>query len=368
MKNLLLSLSVLAVTTFSFTVFAEKKTFTDVLDREVSVDVPVKRPVLAFYYIDYLAIGGEKAMDNVVGFSKDVWTVWTPSSWDVFSEALPQLNDIADVGEVEAGTFSIEKVLSLKPDVLILADWQYQMIANDLTLIETAGIPVVVLDYNRESVERHVKSTQIIGELTGQNERANKIANEYKALVDEVAKRVKDSGKPMPSVYIEFGKGGPEDVGFTYGKDMWGALAALAHGDNIALPFVDKWAPMNPEQVIASNPDVIMIAGRETELPKNDYGMAIGINVPKEEAKRRLAGFKTRKGWSELSAIKNNRLYGLYQGASRTIADGAMVQFMAKQLYPELFTDIDPQATYLLFFKTYLPVVPEGSFMITVEE
>ena len=56
-----------------------------------------------------------------MGFSKEVWTDWTPASWDLYSKALPQLNKLADFGEVEVGTFSVEKVISLKPDLLILA-------------------------------------------------------------------------------------------------------------------------------------------------------------------------------------------------------------------------------------------------------
>ena len=41
----------------------------DILDREVTVDLPAKRVVLGFYYQDYMAVGGDKALDNVVGFS-----------------------------------------------------------------------------------------------------------------------------------------------------------------------------------------------------------------------------------------------------------------------------------------------------------
>ena len=40
----------------------------DILDREVTVDLPAKRVVLGFYYQDYMAVGGNKALDNVVGF------------------------------------------------------------------------------------------------------------------------------------------------------------------------------------------------------------------------------------------------------------------------------------------------------------
>ena len=79
----------------------------DILDREVTVDLPAKRVVLGFYYQDYMAVGGDKALDNVVGFSKKVWSSWAPASWELFSKAVPKLNQLDDVGEVEEGTFSV---------------------------------------------------------------------------------------------------------------------------------------------------------------------------------------------------------------------------------------------------------------------
>ena len=74
------------------------------------------------------------------------------------------------MGEVEEGTFSVEKVLSLKPDLLVLADWQYEMLGSDLDAINEAGIPIVVLDYNAQTLDKHIKSTEIIGQLTGQKD------------------------------------------------------------------------------------------------------------------------------------------------------------------------------------------------------
>ena len=49
---------------------AKVETLTDVLGREVQVDLPAKRVVLAFYFEDYMAVGGEQAFDRVVGISK----------------------------------------------------------------------------------------------------------------------------------------------------------------------------------------------------------------------------------------------------------------------------------------------------------
>ncbi|WP_245424426.1 hypothetical protein [Rhizobium sophoriradicis] len=100
---------------------AEQKTITDVIGRQVKVDLPAKRVVLGFYFEDYMAVGGEKAYDSVVGISREAWEGWVPANWKMHLAHRPSLGDIADVGEVEAQTFSIEKVLSLNPDLVILA-------------------------------------------------------------------------------------------------------------------------------------------------------------------------------------------------------------------------------------------------------
>ncbi|EGK8159260.1 ABC transporter substrate-binding protein [Campylobacter coli] len=334
----------------------------DVLDREVKLNLPAKRIALGFYYTDFLAVGGVKALDKVVGFSKAVWTDWTPASWELYNKTLPQLNSIADFGEVEVGTFSVEKVLSLKPDLLILAAWQYQVLEFDLEPIIEANIPIIVLDYNKEKVELHAKSTELLGVITGEEKRAKELIDFYKNTANEVANRIEKAQLPKPKIYIEFGNKGPNETGFTYGKDMWGALIDLAGGENIAAPFVKQWAPINPEQVIVSKPDVIMIAGRETELKKNQEAMVMGFNIDEKEALKRLEAYKNRPGWSALPAIKDNKLYGLYMGASRTLADAAMIQYIAKALYPSLFEDIDPIQTYINFHKNYLPVIPKGTF------
>ena len=98
-----------ALSVGSVSAFAKPVQLTDILGRKVTVDLPAKRVVLGFYYQDYMAIGGKTALDNVVGFSKAVWADWAPPSWAAFSKAVPKLNQLTDVGEVEVGTFSIEK-------------------------------------------------------------------------------------------------------------------------------------------------------------------------------------------------------------------------------------------------------------------
>ena len=339
-----------ALSVGSVSAFAKPVQLTDTVGRKVTVDLPAKRVVLGFYYQDYMAIGGKTALDNVVGFSKAVWADWAPPSWAAFSKAVPKLNQLTDVGEVEVGTFSIEKVLALKPDLLVLAEWQYKALGSDLDRINKAGIPIVVLDYNAQTVAKHVQST--------------KLAADYKRVADTIQARVQKANLPKPKVYIEFGNKGPAEHSVTFGKSMWGSMATLVGGNNIAASSVEFYGPINPEKVLAAKPDVIVITGRETELKKNPAAMVMGWGIPKAEAEKRLAGFAKRAGWANLPAIKNNRLYAAYHANSRTLSDSASIQFMAKAIYPQLFKDFNPEKTYLDFYRQNLPVVPNGTFYL----
>ncbi|WCK03066.1 ABC transporter substrate-binding protein [Agrobacterium tumefaciens] len=332
--------SLLSVLFIAPSVTAAEKTITDVIGREVKVDIPAKRVVLGSYFEDYMAVGGEKAYDSVVGISLEAWEGWVPANWKMHLAHRASLADIADVGEVEAQTFSVEKVLSLNPDLVILADWQYKALGLDADRLEEEGIPVVVVDYNAQTVERHVASTRLFGQLTGQEQRGKEISEFYAGSLKDVADRLAKSGKPKPKVYVEFGNKGPAEYSFTYGKNMWGAMSTAAGGDNIAAPFVEWWGPINPEQVLASRPDAIFVSGRENN--KNPAALPMGQAVKPADAREKLKAFETRQGWGELPAIKNGQLFGVYQGASRTLSDFAMVQYIAKQLYPEQFKDVDP--------------------------
>ena len=330
---------------------AEIKTIKDVLGREVKVDVPVKRAVLAFYYPDYIAVTGADKFKNVIGISREFWEKFNPGSWAMFKQKLPTLQNIADIGNISTGTFSLEKTLAL----------------NHLPRIKAAGIPIVVVDFNAETVARHTRSAEIFGELNGTQARAQKIAAEYARGIADIQKRVARAKQSKPKIYIEFGDKGPSEYSYTFGKDMWGAIADTAGGNNIAAPYVKNWGPINPEKFLTAKPDVIVISGTENGHKDKPGIMAMGIGISQADAQRRLAGFVKRKGWADIPAVKNKRVYGIYHTASRSLTDLASAQFIAKTLYPQQFADIDPNKTYLDFYRKYLPVVPDGTFYIRLK-
>lgn len=344
---------------------AEIKSFTDVMGREVSVDVPVKRAILTFYYPDYIAVAGVENFKHVVGISREFWEKFNPGSWGLYAEKIPDLVNITDVGYATNNNFSTEKALALNPDVLIVPKIQLGALESELPYFEKAGVPVVVVDFNDQTVENHRKSAEIFGILSGEEARAKKISDKYAAGIADIQARVAKANTTKPKIYVEFGNKGPSEHSFTFGKNMWGAIAKTVGGDNISAPYIESWGQLNPEQVISAQPEVIIITGTENNVKTAPEIMAMGIDITETEAKKRLAGFAARSGWAELPAVKNQRIYGLYHTASRSLSDLAAAQFMAKALYPEAFADIDPLKTYMDFHTDYLPITPKGTFFLS---
>jgi ABC-type Fe3+-hydroxamate transport system substrate-binding protein len=342
---------------------AETVTVIDTMGRQVNVPTDAKRVLLGFYFEDFYAIGGKDAYDRVVAISRPTWKGWRGSQWKAYVAVNPKIAKLVDVGEVESGTFSIETAISVKPDVVILAAWQFRALGETVSKLEAAGIPVAVADYNAQTVEKHVASTLMIGKILGQNDRAKKLADQYSKAVADVLARVKKAGGKPKNVYVELGNKGAGEYGNSYGKGMWGGVIDFAGGNNIALGKIENWGPLNPEYVIASNPQAVFIAG--SYWAKKKKSVIMGFGVTPEQTRARLAPYVGRPGWSGLDAVKSGNVHALYHGGARTLYDYTFLQYIAKALHPEAFADVDPVANHRRFYEAWLPVKADGTFAVS---
>jgi iron complex transport system substrate-binding protein len=216
-------------------------------------------------------------------------------------------------------------------------------------------------------VEAHVASTLLLGRVLGQEARARKLADLYRARVAAVTQEVAGIAPDQrPKVYIEVGYEGPEAFGNTYGNVMWGALVKQAGGRNIAEGVIDRWGPINPELVIAEDPDIIIITG--SFWPKQATSMKLGYYADPTEARARLAAFTQRPGWERLRAVRNGRVYAIHHALSRHIYDSVALEFFAKIFHPDRFADLDPEESFRAFHEDFLPVDYGGLWMMKLEE
>ncbi|MUO85272.1 ABC transporter substrate-binding protein [Agrobacterium vitis] len=356
----------LLCTAFALIALAEQAmadiTVIDVKGRTVTVPKTPERVVLGFYYEDYLAIVGPNAIDKVVALSLSTWKDWRPSQFAAYEKALPQLASIPDIGNTEDSTFSIEKVIAAKPDLVILAAWSYDALGESVKQFEAAGIPVVTLDYNAQSVEKHVASTLALGALMGTQDRAEDLAQNYRDAMAEIAARVEAAGPANKKVYVELAQKGPSEVGNSYGDSMWGALIDKLGGNNIAKGQIGNWGPLSPEYVLAQKPDLIFLAG--SEWLNKPQSVSVGFGASNEVARERMKAYLERPGWADLPAVKIGDVHAIYHGGARTLSDYVFAQYIAKQLHPEAFKDVNPEQNLKDYYQTWLPIEADGTFVL----
>lgn len=339
---------------------------TDLKGRTVTLPANIERVVVTFNLEEYLAVTGEAGVDKLVGWSHKYWKGRRDDAYNAYTKALPALESIPDVGY--NGDISIEAIISLQPDVVLASATgaNYNALEPAFDLLHQAGIEVVFFNFHKQTIETHQQSIQLIGKVMGQEERAAELARLYEEQMNLVYDRLKDlADEDRPSVYMEFSRG-PSVIGNSWSEQMWGAQIRECGGVNIAAGQEGASVDVPAEQVLAANPDYIIMSGC---LQSDDTdNVVMGYGADRELAREHLEAYKSRDGWSSLNAVKNNNMGAIYHDLSRHIFDYAGAQFLAKTLHPDLFADIDPEANLAKFFSDYMPVELDGVWTLLLKE
>lgn len=338
---------------------------TDMKGRTVTLPKDVQRVVVTFNMEEYFAVSGEEGMDQLVGWSHKYWEGRRQDAYDAFTAVYPQLAELPDVGY--NADISIESIISLHPDVVLAASAgpNYDALEPAFDNLREAGIECVFLDFHAQTLEKHTESVKLLGKILGQEKRAEEIADFYREQMSVISERLADlADDQRPRVYMEFSMG-PDQYGGTWSEQMWGALIRECGGTNIAAGMEGASVEIAPEQVISSNPEVILF----TCSPKEGISdnVVLGYGADEALARENLEAYKNRAGWADLDAVKNNRMGALYHDLSRHIFDFAGAQFLAKQIHPELFEDISPEENLAEFFNRYMPVKLDGVWTLSLQ-
>ncbi|ELY62202.1 PGF-CTERM-anchored ABC transporter substrate-binding protein [Natronolimnohabitans innermongolicus] len=220
---------------------------TDATGEEVTIDEEPDSVVTLYPGDAQLAysIGAE---DNVVGMPVGEYT----DSLDA--------GDRTDISEDDGTTPNAEEIVNLDPDVVLAAN----VAMSDEDLLETledAGITVVVLDTAEsfEDVEENVRTT---GEVTGECDGAEETIEWMNERLDVYEAALE--GEDAPLAYYD-----SYDDGSTFGAETFQHDILTAAGlDNLAAEAGETgWVAMNPESVVAEDPEWIVYPDWSDEPP-----------------------------------------------------------------------------------------------------
>ncbi|MGY0288741.1 MAG: ABC transporter substrate-binding protein [Candidatus Methanodesulfokora washburnensis] len=203
-----------------------------------------------------------------------------------------------------------EEVLALSPDIVFYSVGSSIAVEN----LEKAGLTVVAL--RPLSIEDIFKDIKLIGEVTGKSKEAEDLVFSLQARINAVEDKLSSITK-KPKVYMEFWYPPP----WTFGSGSWGnQIIKMAGGVNVFGDVASPGAKTTDEEVIARNPDVIILL----------YGAMYKASAD---------DVKKRPGWNMISAVANNAIYqldeNLFVRPGPRLVDG--LEILAKVLHPEAF-------------------------------
>lgn len=334
-------------------------TFTDVAEREVTIDSKPETFIVGNYILNFMLIGGEDSLDKVVGMPLDGWEETRYGEYNAMTKSFPEILEKTSIGGYHDDVLDSELILQLKPDVLLINLSQYTENETSIDVFERAGIHVVVLDYHKMKLANHTKSTEILGALLGKEDVAAEMIADYTGTIQMVEDRIADYDGEKKKVYVELGSKGVGEYGNSYTGCLWGAIVDSVGGENIADSVLDPnegYGPLDKEYVLSQNPDIIIIGGSIwTGYNTDNDQMRMGLTIDSSMSQERIKGFVARDGWGSLKAVQNGEVYGVDHGSLRFMGDYVYNEAIAKMIYPDLFEDVDPQADMEAFYEKYLP-------------
>ena len=331
MKRFIVLLLVLSVV---FTSFAsgskevekpfEAVTVKDQIGREVTVSEKPQK-IVSGYYISSSACIALGLKDNIVGIES------LSNKRPIYKLAAPALMEVTDVGTAKA--FNLEACLATEPDIVILPKKQKDT-ANILTEM---GIPAIVV--NPESHEQILEMFELFGKVLGKEKEAEKLISYYKGKLDFVEKKVADA-KTKPVVYMC----GTGSYLTTAPKDMYqGSLIESAGGKNAGdVINGSSWTEISYEQLIAMNPDIIVIPTNSNANGTPDYSINDILND---------------KQLSKVNAVVNKAVYQMpvgYEAWDSPAPSGILgTLWMLSTVHPELYSPAEFEKEVKSFYSTF---------------
>lgn len=216
-------------------------TVTDQAGRSVTIESEPQR-IVSGYYISTSLLIALGQTDKLVGIEAKADTR------PIYSLSAPQLLELPNVGS--AKEFDLEGCAALEPDLVILP----LKLKDAAETLSGMGIPVILI--NPEDQELLTETISLVGTATG----STALADGLLAFSDDEAAQLESlmADVERPTVYLA----GNSDLLSTAGDAMYQSdMIRLAGGQNVAAEITDTyWAEVSYEQILAWNPDYIILA------------------------------------------------------------------------------------------------------------
>lgn len=303
-------------------------TVTDQAGRTVTIEAQPERIVSGYYISSSLLMALGQA-DKLVGIEAKA------DKRAIYRLSAPALQQLPSVGT--AKEFDLEGCAALEPDLVILP----MKLKDAASTLGELGIPAIVV--NPENQQLLNETIGLVAEALNCEDAAKELFLFINQTIEDLFKaRNTDPDAQIPVVYMA----GNSSLLSTAGGSMYqSSLIELAGGRNAAAEIEDSyWAEVSYEQLLAWNPDVIVLASDAGYSPEDVL------------ADPNLAG---------ITAIESGRVYQMPSRAEAwdsPVPGGILgAVWMASVLHPEQVSQEACNAVIEEFYETFYGFSYENS-------
>ncbi|ADZ70589.1 ABC transporter substrate-binding protein [Polymorphum gilvum] len=346
---------------------------TDVAGRTVTLDGPSETIVLGDGRV--LTALALLDRDNPVARVKYILSDLGRTDPDMLSHLkarFPETADIPMVVGTETGA-SAEAIIALGPDVAILSMSGHGPSVEDkefVSQLEAAGIPVVFIDFRMDPLNNTTASIRLMGEVLGRSAEADEYIRFYDARKALIEERVAGMDARRPTVFLQAHVGRmPCCVGMASG--MLGPFVGVAGGENISARVAPGPVGRHTlEFLLTENPDVWIgtASGSVAELDGGMPVMVLGLGVDEALARKAARAAVPAAGIESLSAVTTGRAHAIWHGFYNSPFNIYALESFAKWIHPDLFADLDPEATMQEIHRRFFPLESPGLYAVSVDE
>ena len=347
--------------------------FTDLAGRQVELDHAPERVILGEGRSVFATgvLNKEDPLDKVVAIGSDLKQT-VPDYYRELEKSVPKVNELPEIGGFTKGDVSVEELISLDPDLIVLSMDQYEasQTAGLTDKLDQAGLDYAVTDFRAKPLESTAPTMEIFADIFGHEERADEFIADWQKTVDLVSERAqKAHDKPTAFVWRA---AGVSDCCGSWNDSNISELVNVAGGSNLADGIIDgESGALTPEKVIDADPDMIIATGGDwsakVDSSKGHTGFAAaGYGISDKDAHDSAATLASvQPGFEELTAVKEHNLHGLWHQFYNSPFNYLALLQIAAWLHPEDYADIDVQQEWADAQEKYSPVPGDGTFFST---
>ena len=283
-------------------------------------------------------------------------------TWDLLKGKWPESVKILDMGFSDKGQVDLETVIAKKPDLMIAqlrAKTSLQQ-AGVIDKLNALHVPVLFIDYNDDPAKDTAPSIELLGKVLNQEKNAEAYSAFYTQHYQKIQQAIA-SIKQRPNVFIEPLAGRSDSCCITHGEAGWGKLIEAVGAKNIGSALLPGASgEVSLEKVISMKPDVYIFSGSKHTGKGQTTMMPFGYGASQAEVDKEAQALTSRTGVAQVPAVEQGRVYGVYHQFYNHPYNIVGMEYLAKFIYPQQFTTLDPAQTYHQIIKqfTELPDAP----------